>query len=152
MAAGTVLGFDVGSRLIGVAISNPLAGGARDLGVIEVRDGRPDWARFDALVADWTPEMLVVGDPLQLDPEAPEQPARTRARAFAREAGRRCARPVWMVDERHTSQEAAKRFAHDRASGTRRRRDAARIDALAAVVILERWLLQPDSATEVCLK
>ncbi|NUR23818.1 MAG: Holliday junction resolvase RuvX, partial [Frateuria sp.] len=36
--------------------------------------------------------------------------------------------------------EAARRFASARAAGTRRRRDAAAIDAQAAAVILERWL------------
>lgn len=149
MSQGTALGFDIGSKVIGVAISNPLTGGVRELGVVGVGDGGLDWARIDALVADWSPAVLVVGDPLQLDPDAPEQPNRARARRFARHARQRYAMPVWLVDERHSSQEAARRFAADRARGTRRRRDAARIDALAAVVILERWLMQPDSATEV---
>lgn len=146
---GTTLGFDIGSKVIGVAISNPLAGSVRELGVVDVGASGLDWTRVDALVADWSPAALVVGDPLQLDPDAPEQPNRTRARRFARQARQRYGVEVWLVDERHTSQEAARRFAADRARGTRRRRDAARIDALAAVVILERWLMHPDSATEV---
>ena len=146
---GTALGFDIGSKTIGVAICNPLAGGVRELDVLGVGDSGPDWSRVDALVADWTPTTLVVGDPLQLDPAAPDQPNRARARRFARQARQRYGVAVWLVDERHTSQEAARRFASDRARGVRRRRDAARIDALAAVVILERWLMQPDSATEV---
>lgn len=149
MEAGTTLGFDVGSKAIGVAISNPLAGSVRELGVVEVAEGGLDWARIDALVADWSPVSLVVGDPLQLDPGAPDQPNRARARRFARHARQRYGLRVWLVDERHTSREAARRFADDRARGLRRRRDAARIDALAAVVILERWLMQPDCATEV---
>lgn len=149
MPEGTALGFDIGSKAIGVAISNPLAGSVRELGVVGVGEGGLDWTRVDALVADWSPVVLVVGDPLQLDPAAPDQPNRARARRFARHARQRYGVPVWLVDERHTSQEAARRFAADRAQGRRRRRDAARIDALAAVVILERWLMQPDSATEV---
>jgi len=44
------------------------------------------------------------------------------------------------VDERHTSQEAARRFAEQRAAGLQRRRGAANLDSLAAVVILESWL------------
>jgi putative Holliday junction resolvase len=47
---------------------------------------------------------------------------------------------VVLVDERHSSQEAAQRFAAARAVGLKRRRDAANIDAEAAAVILERWL------------
>lgn len=146
---GPALGFDIGSKIIGVAICNPLTDGVRDLGVIAVGERGLDWARVDALIADWAPAALVVGDPLQLDPEAPDQPNRARALRFARQARQRYAVPVYLVDERDTSKEAARRFAADRARGTRRRRDAARIDALAAVLILERWLMQPDSATEV---
>jgi putative Holliday junction resolvase len=47
---------------------------------------------------------------------------------------------VVLVDERHSSQEAAQRFAGARALGLKRRRDAAAIDAEAAAVVLERWL------------
>ena len=49
------------------------------------------------------------------------------------------------ADERTSSLEAAQRFAAGRAAGARRRRDAAQLDALAAVVILERWLAEPGS-------
>jgi len=55
---------------------------------------------------------------------------------------------VLFVDERHSSREAADRFAAARAAGLRRRRDAATIDAEAAAVILERWLIEtPASAS-----
>jgi putative Holliday junction resolvase len=55
--------------------------------------------------------------------------------------------PVAFVDERHSSHEAADRFAAARAAGLKRRRDAATIDAEAAAVILERWLIEaPVSA------
>ena len=67
------------------------------------------------------------------------------ARAFAHELARRYRLPVQQVDERTSSIEAAQRFAAGRAAGARRRREAAQLDALAAVVILERWLAEPDS-------
>jgi putative Holliday junction resolvase len=52
-----------------------------------------------------------------------------------------------MVDERNSSQEAARRFAHERADGRRKRRDADLLDAVAAAIILERWLSSPGDAT-----
>jgi putative Holliday junction resolvase len=55
-------------------------------------------------------------------------------------------RPVVLVDERSSSIEAAQRFASERAEGKRRRRDAAALDAVAAAVIVERWLAAPDDA------
>ena len=133
-----VLGFDVGSRLTGVAIGNRLTATARALEVVAMRDGQPDWNRLDALQREWQPDTVVVGLPLTL--EGSEQPASRRARAFASQLGQRYGLPVLLVDERHSSREAAQRFAAGRAAGLRRRRDAAGIDAEAAAVILERWL------------
>lgn len=133
-----VFGFDYGSRLIGIAVGNRFTGSARGLGTVPVRDGDPDWSRLDALRQEWLPDTLVVGLPLTLDGE--EQPASRGARRFAEKLGQRYGLPVELTDERHSSREAAQRFASARAAGLKKRRDAANIDAEAAAVILERWL------------
>lgn len=134
-------GFDVGSKLIGVAIGSRLLGNARALGVVAVRDNQPDWPALDTLHAQWQPDALVVGLPLTL--EGGEQPASRRARHFATQLAARYGTAATLVDERHSSQEAAHRFAGARAAGQKRRRDAALIDAEAAAVILDRWLALP---------
>ena len=139
-SSGAVLGFDVGAKRIGVAVGNPITGTASELGLIEVRDGIPDWTRFEKLLKDWSPVQLVVGDPLSFDEADPDPPARQRARGFARAAAKRSGLPVALVDERRSSKEAASRFAEQRRLGVKRRVDAEEIDALAAVVIVERWL------------
>ena len=136
--SGCVLGFDYGARRIGVASGNRISQSARPLPVLMVKSGQPDWARVDALLSEWQPEALVVGLPLTLD--GGEQAITRGARAFADALGMRSKLPVHMVDERHTSQEAARRFAAQRAAGSARRRDAENIDSLAAAVILESWL------------
>jgi putative Holliday junction resolvase len=133
-----VLGFDVGSRLIGVAVGNRVTASARALAVVPVHEGGPDWSRLDDLHQQWLPETLVVGLPLALD--GTEQPASRLARRFAEHLRQRYKAPVALVDEQHSSQEAAQRFAEGRRAGVRRRSDAAAIDAEAAAVILERWL------------
>ncbi|HTM29626.1 MAG TPA: Holliday junction resolvase RuvX [Rhodanobacter sp.] len=133
-----VLGFDVGSRLTGVAIGNTFTTSARALTTVPVNQDGPDWQRLDALQREWQPDTLVVGLPLTL--EGAEQAASRRARHFAAQLQQRYQLPVVLVDERHSSQEAAQRFAAARAVGLKRRRDAANIDAEAAAVILERWL------------
>lgn len=143
----TVLGFDVGSRRIGVAIGSAFSVGARALAVIDVRGDGPDWAALDRLHREWRPHGLIVGDPLTLDGD--DQPNRRRARAFARQLQQRYRLPVLLVDERSSSVEAARRFASERAEGRRRRRDAANLDAVAAAVIIERWLSAPGDATPV---
>lgn len=146
-ADGTVLGFDVGARRIGVAIGSPYGHGARALAVVDVHNEQVDWAAIDRLHKEWRPAGLVVGDPMTLD--GGDQPIRARARAFAQALKARYRLPVAMVDERSSSVEAAQRFALDRAEGRRRRRDAAALDAVAAAVIVERWFAAPDDATPV---
>jgi len=144
---GTVLGFDVGARRIGVAVGSPFGVGARALAVIDVRGGVPDWAALDNLRNEWRPEGLVVGDPMTL--EGGDQPIRKRAHDFARELRARYQLPVVLVDERSSSVEAAQRFALDRADGRKRRRDAAALDAVAAAIIIERWLAAPADSIPV---
>lgn len=148
MSAGAVLGFDVGHKRIGVAVGNPITGTASELGLIEVRDGVPDWTRFDRLLKEWAPERLIVGDPLTFDDKDPDPPARQRARGFARAAGKRSGLNVVMVDERRSSREAAGRFAEQRRAGLKRRSDAEALDALAAVIIVERWLSGDDGSID----
>lgn len=144
---GTVLGFDVGARRIGVAVGSAFGHGARALAVVDVHGGQIDWPAVARLHKDWRPDGMIVGDPLTLD--GGDQPARVRAHAFARELVARFGLPVVLIDERASSIEAARRFAIDRAEGRRRRRDAATLDAVAAAVIVERWLAAPDTATPV---
>jgi putative holliday junction resolvase len=146
-ADGTVLGFDVGARRIGVAVGSGFGVGARALAVVDVHAAGPDWNEIDRLRREWRPQGMVVGDPMTLD--GGDQPIRMRARAFARELRARFGLPVVMVDERSSSIEAARRFALDRAEGRRRRRDAAALDAVAAAVIVERWLAAPQDALPV---
>jgi len=144
---GTVLGFDVGSRRIGVAVGSAFGHGARALAVIDVHGDQIDWQGVDRLHKEWRPDGMIVGDPMTL--EGGDQPARARAHAFARELVARYRLPVVLVDERASSIEAAQRFAVDRAEGRRKRRDAAALDAVAAAVIVERWLASPGDGVPV---
>jgi putative Holliday junction resolvase len=146
--SGPVLGFDVGSRRIGVAVGNALSGSSRALTVVAMISDVPDWPVLDGLVKEWTPLGMVVGDPRELDDEQAMPPARARARRFAGRLAARYRLPVWLVDERSSSVEAARDFAAARAAGVRRRKQADQLDALAAAIILERWLQSPhDSQT-----
>ena len=144
---GIVLGFDVGARRIGVAVDSGFGLGARALAVVDVHDDQIDWKAIEKLQREWRPTGFVVGDPMTLD--GGDQPIRVRARAFAQALRVKFALPVAMIDERNSSQEAAQRFAADRADGKRKRRDAGLLDAVAAAVILERWLAAPQDAVMI---
>ena len=143
----TLLAFDVGARRIGVAVGNTVSMSARELGVLDMRDSGPDWATLDRWMREWRPTRLVVGDPATL--AGGDQPVRRLARRFARDVGARYTLPVEQVDERTSSIEAAQRFAAGRAAGQRKRHQAAQLDAVAAAIILERWMREPDSRISI---
>lgn len=139
------MAFDVGARRIGVAVGSSFGDGAKPIGLVMVHAAGPDWAACERWVREWRPAGFIVGDPLTQD--GGDQPARTRARQFARELATRFGKTVLMMDERTSSIEAAQRFAMHRASGNAKRNEAELLDAWAAAVILDRWLASPSDAT-----
>lgn len=138
-----ILGFDFGSRVIGVAIGNRIAGTARPLTAVGGGDP-PEWRTIDPLITDWRPEQLVVGLPLddRADDPGGDQPMTRRARRFMRQLEARFGLPVDSVDERYTTAEAVDRLREARASGSHVTRIAkADRDAAAAGIIVEAWLM-----------
>lgn len=115
---------------------------ARAIAVLAVNEGQPDWNACDRLLREWSPQQLVVGEPLTLEGEV--QAATQRAHRFARALEQRYRLPVQLVDERSSSREADRRFAKARSEGRAKRSHAELLDAMAAQIILERWLSQLD--------
>ncbi|SDN94116.1 putative holliday junction resolvase [Halomonas shengliensis] len=129
-----ILGFDFGTRRIGVAVGNELLGSARELEPLPAREGIPDWARVARLVEEWRPDLFVVGLPLTADGE--EQEMSTRARKFGKRLFGRYGVPCEMVDERGSTGEAK---AIARARGQHRSWRDEGVDGISAVLIVERW-------------
>ncbi len=139
---GNILGFDFGLRRIGVAVGQCTTRTASALQTVAHGDA-PDWAALDRLVKEWKPAAFVVGLPLDLSGE--ETDTSRAARRFGSSLAERYAVPLHYFDERMTSRAAESRFAELRAGGHARRKHAARLDAMAAQIILENWL-QSDTS------
>lgn len=139
----TVLAFDVGSRRVGVAVGQRFTGDGRGIAVFDNHSHAQLLEAIASLLTQWRPQALLVGRPLTLD--GCEQPASDRARGFARALRHRFDLPVLEVDERHTSQIAARRFAQARQSGLKRRSDAEQLDADAAAVLVARFYDAPHA-------
>jgi putative Holliday junction resolvase len=77
----TALGFDFGTRRIGVAFGQSVSGTARPLEILPAVDGIPDWNQVAKLIRTWQPDALVIGMPYQLD--GGEGELARRARKFA---------------------------------------------------------------------
>jgi putative Holliday junction resolvase len=131
---GRVVGLDLGSKRIGVAVSSGTI--AMPHSVLERRKDRAaDHAAVAAIVAEEEAELVVVGLPLSLDGSM--GPA---ARAAADEAAALAdvlAVPVETYDERLTTVTADRSLSTLGLSGQARRRV---VDKVAAAVILQAWL------------
>jgi putative Holliday junction resolvase len=131
-----VMGFDFGTKKIGVAVGQGLTGSATPIAIIPARDGIPAWDDIEALIKHWRPRLLVVGLPLNMDDS--KGPIAIRAEKFARRLTGRFNLPHQTVDERLSSYEA--RLRSDRRGN---------IDAIAAQLILETYFrsLPPTDLT-----
>lgn len=141
-SADVMLGFDFGTKRIGVAVGNAITGNAQALTTLHHSNadgGGPDWPGLTRIVAEWRPGALVVGLPLARDGSS--QPMTDNARDFMTQLGEHFAIPVHAMDERFSTIEAMERLRTARASGSRGKRLArGDSDAMAAQVILEGWL------------
>ncbi|WP_213662453.1 Holliday junction resolvase RuvX [Stutzerimonas stutzeri] len=136
-----LLGFDFGTKQIGVAVGQVITGQARELCVLKAQNGTPDWSRIEALLREWQPDALVVGLPLNMDGSPSEMSA--RAEKFARRLAGRFNLPVHTHDERLTTFEAkGERLRQGQYGGYREHP----VDALAAALLLEGWLSEHATA------
>lgn len=130
-----ILALDVGSKTIGLAVSDPLGITAQGLETIRRKNKRADFERLQELIRQYDIGEIVVGYPLRMSGAA--GPQAEKMSAFAEELRRRTGLPVHLWDERLTSAEA-NRVLRESAISIRRRAEA--VDRLAAVLILQSFL------------
>ncbi len=133
-----VLGVDYGERRVGLAVSDPTGTIAQPLPTLTRRAGkRPPVQAIADLAREWQVEAIVVGLPLTLAGDDSDWTRETRA--FGEKLALRTGLPLHFLDERMTSVRAERAV---RALGLRRaaREDKTRVDAAAAVLILQAFL------------
>jgi putative Holliday junction resolvase len=96
-----VFGFDFGIKRIGIAMGNTLTGQAQPLAVVKSIDNAARFAQIGALINEWRPAKLVVGEPFH--PDGAEHEMTLRCRRFANQLHGRFGLPVQLVDERYSS-------------------------------------------------
>ncbi len=136
---GTLLAIDYGTRKTGLAVGHRLTASARPLEPIRYRQPGGLLQALDGVIRQWQPDCIIVGLPLAGD--GSETPMSRQVRQFARslaETVPEC--DIRLHDERMSSEQAARGFAERRRQGRARRRDAERLDSMAAAVILESWM------------
>ncbi len=130
-----VLGIDLGSRRIGVAVSDGLGLTAQPRTTLPRHGGMRDMDAIAKAAREADADRIVVG--LPLDPEGNEGPAAARARAFAEKLHATLQLPVELCDESFSTVEAEDVLIAADLSRARRKQV---VDKVAAAIILQRWL------------
>jgi putative pre-16S rRNA nuclease len=130
-----VLGLDVGSKRIGIAISDPLGITAQGLETLQRQNKRLDFEKLTRLVAEYQVSEIVVGFPLRMS--GAEGMQAEKMHLFADELRERVQLPVHLWDERLTSAEA-NRLLRETEMSIKRRGQV--VDQMAAVLILQSWM------------
>jgi len=128
-------GLDVGTKTIGVAISDALGFTAQPVTTIRRTNLRADLTELRRLAEHHAVEHAVVGLPLNMD--GSEGPSAADARRLGEAVARTLGIPVEYWDERLTTVAANRLMIEADVSRARRR---AVVDQIAASLILQGWL------------
>ena len=130
------LGIDLGSKRIGIAVSDLSGTIASALTTVHrSKNRRHDHTEIARLVHDEECEVVVVGLPLSLD--GGHGPAAKRATTEAKQLASVVGVPVEMYDERFTTVTAERGMMEAGLDAKERRRV---VDKVAAAVMLQAWL------------
>ncbi|MGA8491458.1 MAG: Holliday junction resolvase RuvX [Terriglobales bacterium] len=132
---GRVLGLDVGSKRIGLAISDPLGITAQGLETIQRQNKRLDFAQLEKIIREYEVTEIVVGYPLRMS--GAEGIQAEKMQHFAEELRHRFPLPVHLWDERLSSAQA-NRLLRETDMSIKRRGQV--VDQMAAVLILQSWM------------
>jgi putative Holliday junction resolvase len=138
---GKTIGLDVGTKTIGVAVTDALGMMAHPVCTIARKGVKRDVAKLQAVFEQHAPVSVVVGLPYELD--GTEERSAKLARQIGAEVSAQTELPVHYVDERYSSVEAERRLIE---AGVSRKKRKEIIDQAAAVVILETWLSMRQNA------
>jgi putative Holliday junction resolvase len=130
-----VLGLDVGSKRIGLAISDPLGITAQGLETIHRQNKRLDFAQLEKIIREYEVTEIVVGYPLRMS--GAEGIQAEKMQRFAEELRQRFPLPVHLWDERLSSAQA-NRLLRETEMSIKRRGQV--VDQMAAVLILQSWM------------
>lgn len=134
------MGLDVGSKTVGVAVSDPLGWTAQGIEIIQISEKKEQWGfdRLDALIQEYDIKKFVVGLPKNMNNSIGER-AEASIR-YGQKLEERFACPVIYQDERLSTMQANRMMIEEADLSRKKRKQV--IDKLAAVMILQSYLDQ----------
>ena len=133
----TAIGFDFGTKSIGVAIGQEITGTATPLNALKAMDGIPNWDIITQVFEEWQPDVVVVGLPLNMD--GTYQQVTYGAKKFANRLHARFKKPVETWDERLTTADAKAQLFE---LGGFKKLEKGKVDSVSACLILQSWMAQ----------
>jgi putative Holliday junction resolvase len=130
-----IIALDVGSKRIGVAVTDPLGITAQGLDTIQRQNKRRDLEALRQVLAKYQVQEIVVGLPLRLS--GAEGTQSEKMRRFADDLRAHLGVTVHLWDERWTSTEA-NRLLRETDLSIKKRGQA--VDRMAAILILQSWM------------
>ena len=133
-----IMGLDVGSKTVGVAVSDPLGFTAQGLEIIPIDEEKGEFGfdRLSELAKEYKVEKFVVGLPKNMNNTS--RPRVEASQAYGAKIEQLFHLPVEYQDERLTTV-AAERMLIEQADVSRKKRKKV-IDKLAAQLILQNYL------------
>lgn len=137
------MGLDVGTKTIGIALSDPTGMFAQPDRTLSRKGVAKDVAVISSRIVELQVQAVVVGLPLELD--GTESRSARLARQIGEAVRTRAQVPVIYVDERYSSVQAERSLIFQGASRDRRKKV---IDQAAAAIILQSWLDHGDDVAQ----
>ena len=132
---GRIMALDLGSKRIGVAISDPTRTIAKSYGVVKRKSREEDFARYQQILAEQQVTLLLVGLPTKSD--GGDSDTAVWIRGYMAEFSQQCEVPIQFWDESFTTVKAEESL---RMRGKRGKKARQQVDAVAAAFILQSYL------------
>lgn len=133
-----IMGLDVGSKTVGVAISDPMGWTAQGLEIIPINEEAEEFGleRLKVLTEQYEPEKIVIGLPKNMDNSLGFRAEASQA--YGNLVVKELGIPVAYIDERLTTVQAEKMLIKEGNVSRKKRKKV--IDKLAAVILLQNYL------------
>lgn len=133
-----IMGLDVGSKTVGVAISDPMGWTAQGIETIPINEQASEFGfkRVVALVEEYEVEKIIIGLPKNMNNS--EGPRVEASKRYGKSLEKRLTIPIEFHDERLTTMQAERMLVEEGNVSRKKRKQV--IDKLAAVMILQNYL------------
>jgi len=133
-----ILGLDVGTKTVGVAVSDPFGWTAQGLEIIQIDEAKEEFGltRLGKIITEYEVEKVVIGLPKNMDGTLGERAEASQK--YGELVVDKFDLPVEYEDERLTTAQANRMMIEEGDVSRRKRRKV--IDKIAAMMILQNYL------------